>query len=424
MTDMEDKILNMAFTETWRWERAINKAFDKGIPQALLREVCDPHFRARLYALIESGQYRIAPPHTAKIPKADPGEFRTVYINEGLDRVLLSLCNDLLFDLCPEMVHPACRSYQKGISCGNVVLDISRKIQMGYKGWKSDLSKYFDNVAIELIDQAFDDVERKHGKSALIQVLRDYYHQDLYFDENNQLQSKYQSLKQGCAVASWLADVILYPVDEVMYNRKDDNFNRYSDDAMYLSMSEERAAEAKEIFKKELEKRKLTLNPKKVEDVIPGRWVRFLGYSLNGTMISIGDIELHNFQEAIDNAVKGKTDYNSALHAVYRELYKGYNDYSWATRVLRVINVDRDINILNGYVMDALRTVITGKRKIGGLGYIKEQRGGCVAHGTGKNVRSNREKVPHLENYYTIMCMANALRTNRSAFDMIVRTEM
>ena len=95
----------------------------------------------------------------------------------------------MLFDLMPEMIHPACKSYQVGIGCGKVVLEVSHTIvnmkSDGYVGWKSDLSKYFDSVPIQFIDAAFDKVEAKCGHSVLIDVLRKYYHCGLYFDENN-----------------------------------------------------------------------------------------------------------------------------------------------------------------------------------------------------------------------------------------------
>ena len=71
----------------------------------------------------------------------------------------------------------------------------------GCLGWKADLSKYFDSVPLCHIDGAFDKVEARHGHSALIDVLRKYYHNDLYFDEDNVLQRKFQSLKQGCQLA-------------------------------------------------------------------------------------------------------------------------------------------------------------------------------------------------------------------------------
>jgi hypothetical protein len=105
-------------------------------------------------------------------------------------------------------------------------------------------------------------------------------------------------------------------------------------------------------------------------------------------------------------------------------LYKGYNGFSWATRVLRAINVPHDIVVLNGFVMDCLRAVLTGKKKVGGLGYVRDQKDGCINRGKGRNVKANKEKVPNIENYYTIACMQNNLRTSKSMYETIVRTQM
>ena len=229
----EDKILQMFF-EKERWTKAIEKGVTKDIRKDQLILLTDEHTRIKIADAMLKGSYEISPPHTAQIPKEN-GEFRTVYVNEPIDRVILSIANDLLFDLMPEMIHSSCRSYQKGIGCGKIVTEISRKIvtvkNNGCLGWKSDLSKYFDCVPIRFIDEAFDKVEEKHGHSVLVDVLRKYYHSDLYFDENNNLLEQYQSLKQGCAVASWLADVLLYDLDEEL-SRMNDFYVRYSDDML------------------------------------------------------------------------------------------------------------------------------------------------------------------------------------------------
>ena len=115
----EDKILEMFFAPE-RWQYAIAKGVVKDISKGVLYKLTKPEARALMYQRIRDGKYKIMPPHTAQIPK-DNGEFRTVYVNEPADRVLLSIANDLLFELMPEMVHPSCRSYQKGIGCGKVV---------------------------------------------------------------------------------------------------------------------------------------------------------------------------------------------------------------------------------------------------------------------------------------------------------------
>lgn len=123
---MKDILLEKVF-EAERWEAAINKGFFKGIDKGELRQLCGPETRVRLAMAILEDNYEIAPPHQALIPK-DNGEFRTVYVNENIDRIFLSIVNDLLFELCSDMIHPACKSYQKGIGCGKVVQEISRKL--------------------------------------------------------------------------------------------------------------------------------------------------------------------------------------------------------------------------------------------------------------------------------------------------------
>ena len=153
---MKDKILTMFF-DINRWTKAIEKGVLKDIRKSELIKLTEEPTRIRMAEAMLNGKYQITPPHIAQIPK-DNGEFRTVYVNEPIDRIILSIANDLLFDLMPEMIHPACKSYQVGIGCGKVVLEVSHTIvdmkSDGYVGWKSDLSKYFDTVPIRFIDAA------------------------------------------------------------------------------------------------------------------------------------------------------------------------------------------------------------------------------------------------------------------------------
>ena len=168
MKIMADKILHMFF-DIDRWTKAIEKGVFKDIRKDQLIRLTDEHTRLAIADAMLKGKYEISPPHTALIPK-DNGEFRTVYVNEPMDRVILSIANDLLFDLMPEMLHKSCKSYQTGIGCGKVVKEVSLQITNAPSGdclgWKSDLSKYFDSVPLRYIDEAFDNVETKYGHSA------------------------------------------------------------------------------------------------------------------------------------------------------------------------------------------------------------------------------------------------------------------
>lgn len=417
---MEDKILRMFF-DIERWTKAIDKGVGKDIRKSELIKLCTEDIRAAMYKSMKDGKYQIAPPHTAQIPK-DNGEFRTVYVNEPIDRIVLGIANDLLFDLCPHMIHPACKSYQSGIGCGKVVREASRCISQAKSGeiigWKSDLSKYFDSVPLRYIDDMFDEVEANHGKSALIDVLRKYYHSDLYFDEKNVLHSKYQSLKQGCAVASWLADVLLYHIDSEL-SEMDGYYVRYSDDMLFVGPD---YGKAMNVLVNRLSAMEMKLNPKKVEYLSPDRWFKFLGFSIKGGSISLSGSRIKSFQKEIEKrTVKSKgISEKKAVGNVNRYLYKGNGKHSWATGILPVVNVKRDLDELNKFVMDCIRAVGTGKRKVGGLGYVSTKPDGCIVRGRGKNVKANRLKGGAIDGYLTIGCMANAIRTRRAVYEVLV----
>ncbi len=418
---MTDHILEQFFSID-RWTKAIEKGVGKDIRKDQLIRLCSEQTRLAMAQAMQEGRYEIAPPHTAQIPK-DNGESRTVYVNEPIDRIVLSIANDLLFDLCPHMIHPACKSYQTGIGCGKVVKEASRRIAQAeggaVLGWKSDLSKYFDSVPLRYIDEMFDKVEACHGKSALIDVLRKYYHSDLYFDEHNRLQNRYQSLKQGCAVASWLADVLLYHIDSEL-SELDGYYVRYSDDMLFIGPD---YGKAMEVLTARLSAMEMTLNPKKVEYLSPDRWFKFLGFSIRGEKISLSKSRIKTFQKEIEKrTIKRKgISMAKAVTGVNRYLYKGDGRHSWATGILPVVNVKADLDELNKFVMDCIRATSTSKTKVGGLGYVATKTDGCIVRGRGRHVKANRTKSdPVIQGYLTLGCMANAIRTRRAVYDTLV----
>lgn len=253
----------------------------------------------------------------------------------------------------------------------------------------------------------------------MIDVLREYYHSDLYFDEENNLQSAYQSLKQGCPVASWLADVILYDLDQELSQMNGD-YKRYSDDMLFAGDDYEKAMSVLEM---RLAEKSMKLNPKKVEYLTADKWFKFLGFSIKGSMISLSSSRVKTFQKEIEARTirSPNTTLVKAVNAVNRYLYKGDGEFSWATQILPVCNVRRDINELNNFVMDCLRAVETGKHKIGGLGYVKTKQDGCIVRGRGRNVKANREKTSNnIPGYLTIGCMQNAMLTGRAVYNTLV----
>ena len=416
-------VLLQKFFEMERWEQALETGVDKHIDKGDLRKLCSPETRIAMYNAIMTDNYEIAPPHQAQIPK-DNGDMRIVYVNENVDRIFLSIVNNLFFEMFPEFVHSSCKSYQTGIGCGKVVQEVSRNMVNAtgtQVGFKADLTKYFDSVPVRYIDETFDRMERKVGKSKIIDIVRKYYHTDLCFDFNGNVIEHYQSLKQGCSVASFLADAILYNIDKVM-SMIPGYYVRYSDDLLYIGNE---WGAAFQTLKSMLSDMELTLNPKKVEPVYKDKWIKFLGFNIKGNQITLSKSRVKSFQKEIEaRTIKHrKVSMTRAVNQVQNYLYKGDGTYSWATSVLPIINVQKDIDTLNEFVMDCIRACATGKKKIGGLGCVNDKADHTILRGVGKNVTANRAKTENtIQNYYSIRCMQNALLTRRAVYETLVRS--
>jgi hypothetical protein len=181
------------------------------------------------------------------------------------------------------------------------------------------------------------------------------------------------------------------------------------------------------VLTQELDKMDMKLNPKKVEFIHRDKWFKFLGFALNLSTtrdnITLAKSRIKQFQKEIENRTINKKDttFTKALNSVNRYLYKGNGEYSWATQVLPIVNVKRDIDELNKFVMDALRAVMTGKKKIGGLGFVADRKEGCVSRGIGRNVRMNRKKTgDDIAGYLSIGCMAKAIKTRKGVYNTLV----
>lgn len=421
------KLLRMMF-EYDRWQELLDKATEKEIELKTIRKLCYPEERKKIFTLIVENKYNIFPPHIAKIPKDVKGEFREVYINEARDRILLTLINDCLCELFSDMVHPQCKSYQKGVGTQKVVKDISNEIVKLNKikdnkhiGYKADFSKYFDNVKIEVIDNVFDKIETSlgfdKGTEPVINILRRYYHQDIYFDCNGTLMSRYQGLKQGCAVASFLANVCLYELDEFM-SKKYNIYYRYSDDLVVIDKDTSNVINEVNCI---IDKYGITLNPKKVEPLYTDQWFKFLGFNIKGSMITLSKNRVKNFQKEIEKRSinRKKCTGLQAKRAIIKYLYDG--DFNWATSCLGTINVEKDIQELNKFIIDCIRACDTGKKKIGGLGSTNNLDDRTILRGKGKNVRANRNKTGYIEDYLSVGCLSNNLKMSHELYEVSIR---
>ena len=434
----ENKLLEMMFDHS-RWQDMIDRANEKGINLTVLKQLAVPHVRVALYQAIKNGQYAIMPPHQIEIPK-DDGTMRLVYANEDQDRVICTLANDCIMELFADMIHPSCVSYQKGKGTQEIVQRISNKIVKLNKnkygkqlGYVSDFTKYFDTVTIDKIDEVFNTWESRlgfeYGTEPVINMFRRYYHSTLYFDIDGNLQDKYLSLRQGCALAAALSCMVLYELDDFM-SKKYDIYYRYSDDCLTISSD---ISEVINDINSICAKYGTVLNPKKIKPVYANEWFKFLGFHIKGDMITLSKNRIKKFQKEIVSRTLNKPNITErqARENIINYLYRG--DYCWSSACLGTINVKHDIDEMNKFILDCLRAVKVREKKkhkgkisiskIGGLGVVTDLSDRTIIRGTGKNVTSNRKKTDkHIENYLTMGCLSNAMKMNKSIYQACVRS--
>ena len=424
---MRNKLLELMFQKE-RWEALITKADLKGIDKGELRKMCHPDVRAAIYLAIKNETMEFMPSHMAQIPKDTPGEYRTVFVGENIDRCIQSLINDCLFELFPEMVHPSCKSYQKNLGTGKTVKELSSILantKTEIVGVKSDFHHYFDVVNLDAIMNVFDTIEKKlgfaNGTEPVMNLLRKTWNNNLVFDLDGNLIEQYCGIRQGNAIGSFLADAILYELDEFMSN-KYLFYCRYSDDCITIHNNPD---EIIRDMNNIISKYGVSLNPRKVQVLRKNEWFKFLGFNLKDSMITLSKSRVKSFQKEIENRTIKQRNITpqKALNQVNSYLYKGDGIYSFATSVLPIINVEKDIETLNAFVMDALRACATKKTKIGGLGCVNDKEDHTILRGVGKNVTANRNNTPkEINGYLSIGCMRKALLTRRAVYDTLVRS--
>ena len=407
--------LMQMFFEKDRWTEAIGKCCDKQMNRDLLLELCSPQIRCSIYRQIKDGKYKIAPPKPKKIPK-DDGTYRTAYVNNSLDRILMAIYNDMVFELCSDMVHPLCKSYRKNTGCGQTVRYIAKSARLcseGVIGVKTDLSKYFDSVDRKYINEIFDKIDAKIGPFAVTNMIREYYQDDTIIDENGQPVTKFTSLRQGCPFSAFLADAVLFDVDQKA-SSFDVTYARYSDDIIILGNEWEKAFDS---VKEILTEKGLSANPNKTQTLHKNEWFKFLGFMIKDGEITLSPSKIKKFDKTIRNITcQNRHKEKLIVRDINRYLYAPDDRRGWADLFLPVINRTQDIGVLNAFVMDAIRAGVTGKDSIGKLSCDMKGKNRFIVRSTGKNVKSNRERLPSINGYLPLGRMRRMMLSDYASY--------
>lgn len=346
------------------WSNAIQHGLDKHIDKSLLSMLTNPIGRLAIIEAIEQGRYKIEPPVVQQIPKPN-GKIREVFCNSQMDRVVLSVINEIYYKLYSKYIHPNCVSYQKNTGVPKIIKSLVKELDATGKGYKADLSKYFDNVNRETVNVLLDSLSTG---SPVDRVVWNYYNDD-HIVLNGVKTERYKSLCQGCSIGTLLANLCLKDIDEEI-SKLDVVYYRYSDDLLFIGKDAEKALE---ILKQMLIPKGLSLNRDKVQAIDITTEFTFLGAKIKGKEVDISDESVERFKKKIRSITKMRKGMKIKSRSTQRKMIKEINYYireayakstknfGWEQFFYSLINTNKTIVMLDEYVKDHLKHAYTGK---------------------------------------------------------------
>lgn len=435
---MDDKMLEMFHLDNEIHENAIRHSRLKGYEREEINLFFQPEFWDIMTEKIRKGEYHTSPTTECYLDKKTGNaltyeqakarnfvEVRKIYVMTKLDRVVWNALYQVYYKFFSHLIHPLCCSYKKGESTRKVVRRVSAdfKEMKDYNGSKDDVVKFFDSVALPVIDGTMDMLE-KEEPSCVHYVVREFYHDNRIIVNGEEIE-KYCSLKQGCAMSAFFADLVIRDIDEYMSHQLV-TYYRYSDDCIIVG---EKTSASKARFKMEqmLNEKGLRFNPKKCEAINKKRWVTFLGFKIKNTTITVSKEVLDN----ITHKIKEETIFKcKKLHRALTEkelrraidniqywLFVGTKDTEagMGAYLFGAINEMHDLELIDIFAKDCIRAAYTNKCDIYGLvasyGEHGVMAGGNDKNGVyhpGRNVGMNKlktEGLPERLGWYSLIHM-------------------
>lgn len=372
------------------WELAIAKMELKRCDKIVLQFLSCGKCREELKQKVLSGKYSIQPPCVVSIPKDDGGT-RKLYCYQGADRVVLAVVYEIYYELFNERVHSKVMSYRRGYNTGSVVRQLSKELGQYYTGYKCDVSKYFDSVSREKVNTLLESLLDKPG-GAIDDLVYRLYNDDRVI-ENGEVVRCYKSLAQGCALSALLSNLMLYDFDVTM-DSASRCYYRYSDDFVVTGDDNTLA-----IARRKLAEYGLQLKSEKVQTISNQQWFNFLGFSVKQSSISFSKKFVKEFRHRVkietttinrnEKRECSEKEVKRAIRRIKKWLYDGR--YPKMAKYFDVVTEQSDVRLLDEFVKDSIRAMLTNRCCTGGIGWDEDNKHGVIDRGKGSNVRSNLE---------------------------------
>lgn len=238
--------------------------------------------------------------------------------------------------------------------------------------YKVDIHNYFNDIPVDkllpLLEGILKDVPQTYA------FCRDLLLNPLVNDHGTLIQEK-KGIMAGTPLSAFLANVYLMEMD-IHFQNAGICYIRYADDIIVFDETEQKVNNHAETIHTFLHRYGLQINPKKQALVSPGRAWTFLGFTYEQGRVDIAEVSAGKLKAKLRRKVralkrwqarKGTSGENAAkafVRVVNKKLYQNSatHEITWTRWYFPIINTDRTLKILDRYIQDNIRYLVTGTR--------------------------------------------------------------
>ena len=316
---------------------------------------------------------RFAYPTVGIINKQFSNKKRTVYRYARAENYFLKFLSFCLLEYDNIFSDNLC-SFRKNITVKTVIRRLAGQKGIDDKySYKVDISDYFNSVPVDKITPLLLSTLKEDGEAAefIISLLNNtlVYDREKLINEENK-----KGIMAGVPVSTFIANLYLADMDKY-FEKKGVLYARYSDDIIVFSEDEAEILKVSEEIKSYLNRKGLSVNPKKEEFTKPMEpWV-YLGFCYNNGKVDVSPVSVKKLKDKMRRKARALKRWQARkklsnekaakafVNAFNRKLYENTEDkeLTWARWYFPIINTDESLKLIDEYCQYNIRFLATGR---------------------------------------------------------------
>lgn len=318
---------------------------------------------------ILNNNYKFSIPKKIIISKMGKNKKRVVYSFNEDETMVLKLISYLMYKY-DNLFEDNLYSFRKNNGVKNAIYNLTKKNNITNKyAYKVDISNYFNSINISsLLKNLKDDL----NDICLYNLIEKILENDKCIYNSNIISEK-KGVMAGVPISAFLANYYLKDIDSY-FRSQNVIYLRYADDIILFANSKEELNTLKDDLINKILEKDLIINKNKEFIYSPGNEIEFLGFSIYNKNIDLSKNTIKKIKGKIRRSARGirrwmiknnaKEEY--ALKAMNRKFNNKFfgkenNDMTWKYWFFPCINTDKSLKIVDEYMQQYLRYIITGK---------------------------------------------------------------